>query len=270
MTAAAKPPGRRAAGFALVIVLWSVALLALLTSTLTSTARVRLRLAETTRDRAVAEAAADGAVRHAIFLLAEGTWRGATEQPLRLRVAGSTAEVVAEDQSARINPNMSTMPALRGLLSAIGVDAARAAALAGEIVDWRTRGQNSVSGGAKIDPYRRLGLPYREADHPFDAVDEIGMVADMTPAIAARLRPWLTVHQDGGPRTTDTASPVAAALEIQSVSASAPDANLPPARDRILRLTATVVSRGGARFVRSVIVRLRDADGERFRVLAWH
>src|SRR6202011_359383 len=58
---------RDARGFVLLIVLWSVGLLALLGAQLTATARVQLRMAMVARDTAIVEAAADGAIRQAMF-----------------------------------------------------------------------------------------------------------------------------------------------------------------------------------------------------------
>ena len=62
----------RSRGFALVIVPWSMAMLALLGTQLTSTARLQMRLAAAARDTAIAEAAADGAIQHVMFALCTG------------------------------------------------------------------------------------------------------------------------------------------------------------------------------------------------------
>ena len=58
-------------GFVLLIVLWTLGLLALLGTRLTATARAQLRLAAATRDLAAAEAAADAGLRQAMFALLE-------------------------------------------------------------------------------------------------------------------------------------------------------------------------------------------------------
>src|SRR5271167_4295670 len=62
----------RSGGFALLVVLWSLGLLALLGVLLTSTARVEMGVAVAARDHAAAEAAADGAIRQAVFMLLGG------------------------------------------------------------------------------------------------------------------------------------------------------------------------------------------------------
>ncbi len=120
--------------------------------------------------------------------------------------------ISAEDQSTKINPNTVPAETLRALLVAVGVDQPRAALLAAEMADWRKRSQNSALGGMKLDQYLGHGLPYRSGDHPFASVDEIALVPDMTPNILARLRPWLSVYQEGDMRDPDDASPIGSAI----------------------------------------------------------
>ena len=62
-----EPPDRPSDGFALLIVLWSVVLLALLATGLNAAGRTDLQLAANIRRAAAAEAAADGGIAAAIF-----------------------------------------------------------------------------------------------------------------------------------------------------------------------------------------------------------
>jgi general secretion pathway protein K len=260
-------------GFALVIVLWSMALLALLAAQLTSSARVQLRLAANTRDTATAEAAADGAIREAMFALAGDAATGSPGQRRRIRIGDAVVDVVLDDEAAKINPNATSLQVLRGLLAAVGVDQARAARLAGEIVDWRNRSTDSILGGPKVDQYRMRGLPYRSADRPFDSVDEISLIPDMTRDIIARLSPWLSVWHEGDVSARTDTSPVESVMADASVSrAGAPGPGYHSA-NLIMRVTATAVVHGQTRFVRSAVVRIRElgtSDGALFQILTWN
>jgi hypothetical protein len=91
-------------GFALLIVFWSLPGLALLFMQLVGSERVQLRMAATVLGRAMAEVAAEGALRQGIFLTLRGTWNTAANQPLWLNLGGVTVRVVAEDEAMKINP----------------------------------------------------------------------------------------------------------------------------------------------------------------------
>ena len=73
MTSLSTRRGER--GFALLLVLWSLALLALLGAQLTGSARSQTRLAGNLRANAMVQAAADGAAQEAILRLLQRSWQ---------------------------------------------------------------------------------------------------------------------------------------------------------------------------------------------------
>jgi len=109
----------RSGGFALLVVLGWLGILALLGVLLTSTARVEMRVATATRDHAAAGAAADGAIRQAIFVLVGGGQVGSADQPMRVRIGEATVDITAEDEAGKINPNTASILVLRGLLAEV-------------------------------------------------------------------------------------------------------------------------------------------------------
>jgi general secretion pathway protein K len=175
-----EPAATREHGFALLIVLWALGLLALLVSGLVAAGRSDLSIAGNTCDSAIVEVAADGAVQQAVFQLMSGTWT-ADGAPHRLAIGRATVLVQIEDQRGKFNPNLSTLPVLAASLGAIGTDPETALDLAREMVDWRTGAPASIAGGAKLDRYRFAGLPYGPANSPFASLDEIGLIPGMTP-----------------------------------------------------------------------------------------
>ena len=250
------------------IVLWSVGMLALLGTQLTAAARVQMRLAVDARDRAEAEAAADGSIRVAAFMLLGGSPIGASGRPVHLRLGNAEVDILAGDEAAKINPNTVSRQVLRGVLVAVGVDQPRADRLSGEIYDWRNWGRISVLGGPKLDQYRGHGLPYRSGDSPFISVDEIGLVPDMTQDIMARLRPWLSVYHEGDVSDPGGVSPAGAAVADARYSSSGVSGPGYTSRNTIIGLRATAVVYGRARFVRSAVVRMRAGPGTDLRMRA--
>jgi len=107
-------------------------------------------------------------------------------------------------------------------------------------------------------------------------VDELGLVADMTPDILNRLRPWLSVFHEGDVNDIGGASPAAIAVGDARTSGGGAVAAGFVSRNAIVRLTATAVVHGTARFVRSAVVRLRAEPGpeaakvvDLMQVLTW-
>jgi general secretion pathway protein K len=251
------PNDSRSRGFALVIVLWSLVMLALFGTQLTATTRAQQRLAIQARDQAVVEAAADGATREAMFVLLGRGQIGSSRRPMHIRIGEADVDILTDDEAGKINPNAVSRDVLRGLIMAVGVDPARAAQIAGEIADWRIRNPASVLGGLKIDQYRERGLPYRSGDRPFSSVDEMALLPDMTPDILARLRPWLSVYHEGSVSDPGGASPAGVAVGDTGLSRANAAGSSFVSQNVVMRVVAAAVVPGRARFVRSAVVRLR-------------
>ncbi|HET6195891.1 MAG TPA: type II secretion system protein GspK, partial [Acetobacteraceae bacterium] len=129
----------RARGFALLIVLWTLALLALLGAQVLGTARQDARRARNLLDAAQVEAAADGAIERAIYRLLDRTSRhwspdGTTRT---LRTGQVSIAVRIDDEADKINPNLASVPLLQALLLQVGADQATAATVAASIIEWR-------------------------------------------------------------------------------------------------------------------------------------
>ena len=224
-------------GFALLIVLWAVVLLALLATQLTATGRTELRLAANLRAAAAAEAAADGAVQDAVFHLL------------------APADPWPADGGER------------ALLRRAGAEGRTADGIAAAIVDWRFPGNQGQPGGAKEAQYRAAGRPYGPAGAPFRSVAELGAVLGMTPELLARLEPNVSVLTDTDPDLS--ASPPLVRQAIADLRGSRPTTS----RVRPLRtvsISAQVVGDAGGRFGRRAVVRLGIAPKEALvQILTW-
>jgi general secretion pathway protein K len=259
----------REQGFALLIVLWSLGLLALLIAGLTASSRTEVRLADAVRGVAIAEAAADGAVQRAIFQLHTEAW-SADGRPRRIAIGPAIVDVTIDDQSERINPNFSSPSLLAALLGSVGVDPAKAGDLARRIVDWRTATPFSIDGGLKLDRYRQVGLPYAPPDRPFTSVAEIRLVAGMTAEVLAWLRPYISVYQVGDPGHTASASrSVVQDAEMINHAAVLIGFSSPY---KVVEIHAIATLTGGIRFVRTAVVRLPAQPGPNkpaWQIMTW-
>lgn len=256
-------------GFALLIVLWTLVLLALMVMQFTRTGRTDVRVAANLRASAVLQAAADGAVHEAILRLLQRAWLpdGRVHD---VRVEGVVVEVRVRNQDWKVNPNTVPAPVMRALLVSVGVDAGKAIVLSRAMVDWRSAGSRSASGGPKLALYRLAGLPYGPANQPFDSLDEIGLVPGMTPVLLARLRPLLSVYQEGDapeqggplPHPPDDGAAVAdGGWRLGSTG-----------RVMVVAIEASAASTKGGRFTRQAVTRLRaeaSLDQAPYQILTW-
>ena len=255
-------------GFALLIVLWAVVLLALLATQLTAAGHTELQLAANLRGAAQAEAAADGAVQDAVFHLLDPSDPWPADGAERVvRVPGGRAALRIEDEAGKINPNTASPELLRALLRRAGAEGRAADGIAAAVVDWRFPGSQGQPGGAKDAQYRAAGREYGPAGAPFRSVAELGAVLGMTPEVLARLAPNVSVLTDTDPDLS--ASPPLVRQAVQDLRGSRPTTSRPRPL-RTVAITARVTGDAGGRFGRRAVVRLGIAPKEPlFQVLTW-
>ncbi len=267
-----RPPARQR-GFALLIVLWSMALLALLGTRVTAAGRGETRLAANLRASAVAEAAADAAVYEALYHFMDGSnahWP-ADGLAHRLKLPQALADVAVVNENRKISMNNSALPLLHGLLRAVGVEPHLAQVLTEQIADWRSPTQVPLRQGAKAPQYRAAKRAWGPPDQPFRGFDELGLVLSMTPEIAARLRPYLSPYVESSPKAAETDPVIAAALADATANGAPPlSFDEPP----VVTIVALALSTGGGRFTRRAVIRLNtdlasNPTQPQFFILDW-
>jgi general secretion pathway protein K len=268
------PGTARQRGFALLIVLWTMALLALIGTGITATGHTEAQLATNLRANAIAEAAADGAVFEAVFHFMDGSAGHWPADGLAHRVEMPQAQVAVTlvDESSKISLNNAPPPLLRDLLRALGVNQELAAVLTDQIVDWRSGSPRPHSLGAEGPQYKAAGRDWGPPNEPFRTVNELGMVLSMTPGILDRLRPYLSPYTYSTPNP-DVAEPVVRAVlaEVAAKGSLSLGFDVQPT----LTITASALSAGGGRFTRRAVIRLNsnaaaNPDLPQFFVLDWH
>jgi general secretion pathway protein K len=262
---------RRQRGFALILVLWVLGLLALMIAMLVANGRNDLGAAGGVRASAAVQAAADGAISHAIFEITIGTWEADATRHF-VSIGPVNVAIVIEDQGGRIDPNFSSPPLITALLASVGVDPARASVLGRRIADWHTTMPFSLEGGLKLQLYRDLGLGYGPPNRPFRSTDEVGLVPGVSSETLDRLRSFLSVYPAADPHATNGGESSQLASSMGGVGAADIMTSPIASADRVLEVRAVAYVGEQARFVRKAVVRLANdprAGRSTYQILTW-
>lgn len=204
---------RRERGFALLVVLWSVVLLALMITTLLANGRTAIALAGNVRDAAMASARADGAIDEAMFhVLADGPQHWAPDGSWHDLPGGVRVRVAA--LGGLINPNLASTNLLDGLLQACGANAAQAAQLAAAIIDWRSPPLSQGAEAAREQAYRSAGLHFSPPGLPFADLAELGDVLGMNQTLLRAMLPYMSLYQTDDPDPALASPLVRRALQL--------------------------------------------------------
>ncbi|HYH20187.1 MAG TPA: hypothetical protein VD995_16370 [Azospirillum sp.] len=255
---------RRQAGFALLLVLWSLLLLSIVTTALNRDARDELRLARNGAAAAKAEALADAGIARAVFgllnLRPEERWRG-DDRPYAFPLGAGRVDVRVQDEAGLIDLNAAPEELLASLFSVAGAPDDQAATVARGIAERRS---TPDLGG------------------PFEAVEALVSLPGMSRDLLARAAPFLTVATRQ--RVVDaTVAPMAVVLALGtdpqaaeammaeregSEAAAGAAGRAAPSQRRLFRIRAEATV-DGARFVRVSVIRLTYASERPYLVLSW-
>ena len=263
---------RGSGGFALLIVLWTLVLIAFIVAHLTASGRTEIQIARNLVANAVADAAANGAISEAIFNQldpnADQRWplNGEAHQ---LTVGNTRVTVRLEDEADRINPSVAPPVLLEALLRTTGSDPESARSLALAIGQW-VGSAPAVGKQNAMAAYRAAGLDYGPPGEPLETLDELGRVLGMTPAVLAAIRPHLTLFGPPQPNPASADPVVAAALAgIAQVAAVPVPPNQPQLEMTTVRITATALGPQNARVSKTAVVRIGAMLPGGYAVLAW-
>lgn len=262
-------------GFALLLVLWTMALLSLLAAQVTGAGRAETKLANALRGGAQLQAAADAAAYETIWHMLDGSGDYWTPGSMTAVINEPTGrvQVTVTDERGKLDVNQSPVALLSALFSIVGADRASAERAASSIAEWRSQ----QPAGADTDTplvasYRADGRVWGPAGQEFQRLDELKLVLGMTPALYTASLPYLTLALEQGPWVAYASPAVLAAI-----ARAKRDAGLAvdPADTRgpvVLRLQARASGANGAAFTRRVLFRL---DGSlsgpawKYRILSW-
>jgi general secretion pathway protein K len=263
---------RRDSGFALLIVLWTLVLIAFLVLHLTATGRTEIRIADNLVANAVAAAAADGAVSEAIFNLSnprpEQRWP-VGGSPQVLTVGDCRVVVRLEDEAARVNPNLASPALMEALLRGLGSDPGNARQIADAIADWVGSSATPKTADVLEAAYRAAGRDYAPPGTPFETLDELGRVLGVTPALYAALKPHLTLFGPAEPQPGADPVVAAAVAQLPQLGGTPTPTAAAPQDVLTVRIIATAAGPGNAHVTRSAVVRIGSTLPQGYAVLAW-
>ncbi len=261
-----KPAARRERGFALLIVLWTLVLVALIVSHMMASARQEIRLAANLRTGAELSAVAEGGVHEAIFHALDQSAAHWAADGLPHRIAGRSAvlEIRIRSEAGKVNLNTAPVELLAALFRETGEDEATADGIAAAIVAWRARPGQAPSMAAA---YQQAGRGYEPPNAPFESVHELGDVLGVTPAIFDRVAPYLTIYHDGD--TDPRAAEPAVLRALQDVYGSIPVSGGASPDESVIRVDV-VATLGPARAGRDAIIRLGPTSpGKLYQIMTW-
>ena len=211
-------------GFALLLVLWVLALLSVLAAGLAAESRSGDQAALTFVALARARAAADAGVTLAVATLIEpnatARWP-ADGQVKAVRYRDQDISVSVQDEGGKIDLNRAPEALLAGLLTQLGIDGDARDGIVAAILQRR----DTFLAGA-TPPLRSRGRGrarmFELGDQAFATVSELRLIPGVSDEIYARIRPFVTVYTQSA-----TVNPLTAArLTLLSVPGmTAPDAD---------------------------------------------
>jgi general secretion pathway protein K len=264
-----RPAGQR--GFALLIVLWTTSLLALIGTQVTAVGRTQTRIAANIRGAAIAEAAADAAVEEAAMRLMgpPGGQLATAGATYLVRLPQASVQVAVESEARLLPINTAGPPEIAALLRELGADKATAMQVALEISAWRTPMNIPGQTGGKAAEYRAAGLAYGPANQPFRDTADLALVLGMTPALYARLAPHISVYTQSPPKP-GTGDPLVQAA-IRDTGDGQPALTFDEAP--VYRVVAVANAAGGGQFIRRATIRLtlggQGVPDRAFDILDW-
>jgi general secretion pathway protein K len=270
-------------GWALISVLYVVAMLALLAA---ATEALLLTSAELDRrvwDRARADAALDAAVTRSVLGLTdsrmERRWR-VDGAPATFDYGGVPVEVSVQDQLGLIDLNAADGSMLKRLLQACGQTEDAATKLTDAILDWRSaKTEQSFD-----DAYAAAGISWHPRHGPFQSVAELRLVRGMTPELFRKLEPAITIYNGHPAFEPDTAPETALrALYLDrpdEVAKKMAERNGGNAQTGVLSSTLSLAGRAFAvkasitidsrTYRRQTVILLTDDPKRPFLTLAWN
>ena len=198
---------RRAAGMALIAVLWIVAALSIMVTGLVYTVRQQIGIVTTAREQISGQALGEAAIALTMQGLLASTDRQPGTQTVTVNYAGVEMAVEFAPLNGLISLNGAPAPLLASMLrTAGGLDQGRAEALAQAIVEWR-------DGIPQIDATVAGAVAMRQ--RKFEATEDLMLVPGVDYPLYSRIAPLVSADLLGGSQV----NPQAASPEVLAVLA---------------------------------------------------
>ena len=258
-------------GFALLLVLWTMSLLAMFAAQVTGRGHAEINAANALTRQAQLQEAADGAISETIWHLLPGAQPAWTpEQPDHiLHEDRFDVAVHIIDDRGKLDANFVSADLLASLFTVLGSDRSSAAALGAMIYTWRggQAPENTPASATAPPP----GWPWAAPNRDFERIDELLLVPGMKPELYRRAKQHLVLHMNQGPLQRAADPVVEAALQMNAREHHETQADFQPDGTAVVELVANV-RQADAAFTRRATIQLSgtlSAGGAAYRVLDW-
>jgi general secretion pathway protein K len=170
---------KRSCGVALITVLWLVALLTMLATSVVTLSLSERRLATRNMEATRLDAIADSAIRLTLLRLIAPKPRSDPPRPgsaVPVETLGTTVEVLIERELGRVDLNTADEVLIFAMFAANGWTEEGAASLSARIADWKDSDDTPRDGGAERSQYVDARLPHTPRNGPFESAEELRQV----------------------------------------------------------------------------------------------
>jgi general secretion pathway protein K len=272
-------------GFALILVIWGLGLIALIALTVITAGRYRVLATANLIENAKAEALAEAGINlfrlefHAAFTSGSlSTLRFATngETLLCAMPQGALAALALEDEGGKADLNSASPQLISALLRGFGASSEEADRVAKAIAEFSRPEADAVIEELAFRAYEADGRPYGPKKSPYITVLELDQVMGMRPDLLRAVLPYLTVHSQRPGVDPRVAAPallgalagleparvaqlvgaVPTDLEREATARGVPSGFLSPSTGRSFLVRAEVRMPAGGSFVQEAIIEL--------------
>jgi len=180
-------------GIALIAVLWVVAFLAAIASTVAHQSRTSLQITKNRIEQLKLEQAAESAILISIARKINSPGQQIM-QSVNNEFGGVAVEVSVFDESGKVDLNTVPAEVLRSLMVEVGLDDKASLRATNAILDWRDEDSVVRASGAEDQDYMTAGYQHESKDADFERIEELQLVYGMTPELYKALLPYVTVH----------------------------------------------------------------------------
>ncbi|MDO9048321.1 MAG: type II secretion system protein GspK [Methylobacter sp.] len=196
----------RSGGFALVLVLWVLSLLAIMAGSFALSMRREAGIVTGSSNNAQAMAVAESglAIAELMLMNPDQRQRWRTDGSIyQLDYADSKVRVRLLSETGKVDLNSADQSLLQGLMFHAPVDVELQTRLVNAILDWRDADDLVHIEGAEKEEYKDAGLSYRPRNKPFQSIEELQLVLGMNEQTFKWIENLVTVYS-GQPKVDVT------------------------------------------------------------------
>lgn len=276
-------------GFVLVVVLWIIAILAIVAAAFSRSVQGYVREASSSARTADAQMMADAGANLVAYLFTAN--RGRPDLQRRFGVDGrifacrfaelGTLQIAVQDAGGKVNVNLADPRLLAALMSGLGVPVEAAVRHADRIVDFRDPDDETNPSGAERQAYLDALAPRGPKNAPFESLLELHQVLGLDAATVATISPYLTLNS-GSAKLDPAVTPAALTVILNKglrllpfakgfsiLEDRVPEEFSGTAQGRHYWVSITARPDAGGAFVREATIDLQSPDNPRPRFIGW-